>query len=655
MEDSTFFIRMHKFKNKHSPSYFFHLVLLVILCLSFASPALAQEEITSSATIYELNTQNFPEISFILEAKNEEGQAIDGLDENDIEIIENGAAPIQVGSVERYEPGYQIIFTYNLAPALETLTADNISRYQVVTDHILSWLNARPANDPDDFSLATDTGLQQIRREDPREFAEELSAYVPELSNSQPNLTSLLQALDLATDPNPNPLMKRVIVYITPQLNLSSVSAIPGIIDRAIQQNVAIIMWMIGPANARSSNASVVEPMVELAEETGGQFFIFSGVEELPDLEDYLAPGRYLYQVSYASQINNSGTNRIEAVVKVQEQQIQSNQESVRLEISPPLAILINPPLIIERTWDVDPTDARVRALTPDQVEIEYFYQFPDGFPRDLAVARLWVDEEIVQEIEQAPFERFTLDLSTIENDQELVFKVEVEDVLGLKAETNPAIIDITVESVPLTFWEGLFRLELTPERWIILASILVAGTVLILAIVFVGKKQSFWREQLQARRRMLDPVTQPVKVNQDGSGKKKSGERKPGTSKQVEAMLVPMTDDLQPNHQKTVVLDKKEWIIGSDEKQARLVIKNSALDSAHARLSHRHTGEYWLSDRDSIAGTWVNFKPISNKGIKLKHGDLIHFAKACYRFELSHPTEISEIEIITYNKNYDS
>lgn len=649
------FLGMHKFKNNHLPSFFIHLALLLVFVLSLASPALAQEEITSSARIYELNTQSFPEITFVLDAKNEEGQPISGLDENDIGIIENGATPIPASTVERYEPGYQIILAYNLAPALASLTADNISRYQVITDHILTWLNSRPVNTPDDFSLATDTGLQQIRRENPREFAQELSTYVPELSNSQPNLTSLLQALDLATDPNPNPLTKRVILYITPQLNLSNISAIPGIIDRAIQQNVTIIMWMVGPATARSSNASVVEPMVELAEETGGQFFIFSGVEELPDLEDYLAPGRYLYQVSYSSQINNSGANRIEAFVKYQEDQIQSNQETVRLEIAPPLPILINPPLLIERTWDVDPTDARVRTLTPGQVEIEYFHQFPDGFPRELSAARLWVDEEIIQEINQAPFERFTLDLSSIESDQELVFQVEVEDVLGLKAQTSPAIIDITVEPVPLTFWEGLLRLELTPERWIILASILIAGTVLILAIVFVGKKQSFWREQLLARRRMLDPVTQPVKVNQDGTGKKKSGERKTGTSKQVEAILVPMTDDLQPNHQKTVVLDKKEWIIGSDEKLARLVIKNSALDSIHARLSHRHTGEYWLSDRDSIAGTWVNFKPISNKGIKLKHGDLIHFAKACYRFELSHPTDISEIKIITYNKNYDS
>jgi len=644
-----------------SKKLFYHaqiitLILILVSALLCTHPAYAQEEINNgSATISQLNTESFPQISFFLETEDADGNAIINLEEDDIAIIENGSDPITPASVDRNEPGYQVILVYNLAPALATLTGDGVSRYQVITDHIISWLNSRPTNTPDDFSLVTDTGLQQIRRENPRVFAEELSTYEPELSNSQPNLTSLLQALDLATDPNPNPLMKRVILYITPQLNLSSISAIPGFIDRAIQQDVKIIVWMVGPATARSSNASVVEPVVELAEQSGGQFYLFSGVEELPDIESYFGSNRYVYQVTYTSQINTSGFHQLEAVVNHQDQSILSNQESVRLVIQPPNPILINPPLLIERTWNVNPNNARIRELTPDEVEIKYIYQYPDGYTRDLSSARLFMDEELVQEVNEAPFERFVLDLSEVEADQELLFYIEVQDALGLSAQTEPTIINISVEPIPLTFWEGLMRLELSTERWIILASILIAGAILIVAIVFVGKKQIFWREQAKLRKRMIDPVTQPVKINQDGGGKKKAAAGKQSIGKQVEAMLVPLNDQLEPNRQKTVVLDKKEWLIGSDENQARLVIKNAALDSTHARLARHHSGGYWLSDRNSIAGTWVNFKPISNNGIKLKHGDLIHFAKACYRFELSHPTEDSEIQIITYNQNYDS
>ncbi|HSM23892.1 MAG TPA: FHA domain-containing protein, partial [Anaerolineaceae bacterium] len=338
-----------------------------------------------------------------------------------------------------------------------------------------------------------------------------------------------------------------------------------------------------------------------------------------------------------------------------QDQDIVSNQESIRLIIQPPTPILINPPLLIERTWDVDPLDSRIRALSPDQVEIRYLYQFSDDFPRDIAFARLVIEDEIVQEFDTPPFGNFILDLTPYESDQELLFYVEIEDELGIHAQTEPTIIDITIEPVPLTFWEGLLRLELTPERWIILASILTAGMVLILALVFVGKKQAFWREQAKARKRQIDPVTQPVKINQDGLRKSKGESGRRLASKEVEAMLVPVNDQFEPDRKRTVVLDKKEWVIGSDEKNARLVIKNAALDSMHARLKRRTEGDFWLSDQNSIAGTWVNFTPITSKGVKLKHGDLIHFAKASYRFELSHPTEDSEIQIITYNQNYDS
>lgn len=646
---------MANLKNTFSSFWKAILLLSIVSALFFVHVVQGQEEITATATIHQLNAENFPQITFFLEAKDEQGQSISGLTELDVQISENDLDPLPVDLITRNEPGFQVILAYNLAPGLANITSDGISRYQAITNHIVEWLDSRPVNTPDDFSLATDTGLQEIRREDPREFAEELMDYSPDLVNSQPNLTSLLQALDLATDPIPNPLMKRAILYITPQLNLSSISAIPGFIDRAIQQNVAVFVWMVGPATARSSNPSVVEPMVELAEMTGGQFFLFSGQEELPNIEEYFSPQRYIYQVTYTSRINSSGFHRIKALVNYQDQEIISNQESIRLIIQPPTPILINPPLLIERVWDVNPRDNRIRDLNPDQVDIKYIYQFPDGFPRDITTARLIIDGEVAQEVNQFPFDVFTLDLTPYEADQDILFYIEIEDSLGLVTQTQPAVIDITIEPLPLTFWEGLLRLELTPERWIILASILTAGMVLIVALVFVGKKQAFWREQAKARKRNVDPVTQPVKINQDGLGKSKGESGRRIASKEVEAMLVPVNDQFEPDRKKTVVLDKKEWVIGSDEKHARLVIKNAALDSIHARLIRRAEGHYWLSDQNSIAGTWVNFSPITSKGVKLKHGDLIHFAKASYRFELTHPTENSEIQIITYNQNYDS
>lgn len=622
----------------------------------FVVPAVqAQEESQSRAIIHEIKTENFPKISFFLEAYNDNGQALNNLSEADIAIIENEQEPIPIDLLLRNEPGYQFILAYNLSPALATNITGGGSRYQVITDHIIQWLDSRPANTPDDFSLVTDTGLQQIRDDSPRDFAQRLMDYQPDLMNSQPNLTSLLQALDLATDPTINPLMKRAILYITPQPTISNVSAFTGFIERAVQQNVPVYVWMVGPASARSSNPSVVEPLIALAEETGGQFFLFSGQEELPDIEDYFRANRYIYQVTYTSGIRKSGTHRLSAVIQQDNGSISSEMMKVNLTVEAPNPILINPPLLISRDWVVDAKDARIRDLEPDHVEIEFMYEFLDGHSRELLSARLYVEGEVAQEITRAPFDTFRLDLTPYESDQEILFFVEIEDSFGLKARTQPAVIDVSVAPVPLTFWEGLLRLELTPERWIILASVLIAGTVLLTAIVLVGKRQAFWREQAAKRQRKIDPVTQPVKIKQADD---RAGNGSPGRTsigKQVEAMLIPLNERYEPNRKKTVVLDRKEWIIGCDPIQARLVIANAALDDVHARLSRTEPGEYWLRDQNSIAGTWVNFAPITSKGVKLRHGDLIHFAKALYRFEISHPTEDREIQIITYNQNYDS
>jgi hypothetical protein len=631
-------------------------LILILLSGIFVVPVVqAQEEPQASATIHELKTENFPEISFFLEGYNADGQAISDLSEADITIIENEQEPIPIDILQRSEPGYQVILAYNLSPTLATNNSEGLSRYEAITDHVVQWLGSRPASTPDDFSLVTDTGLQQIRDENPREFAESLSNYEPDLINSQPNLTSLLQALDLATDPTLNPLMKRAILYITPQPTISNVSAFPGFIERAVQQKVPVYVWMVGPASARISNPSVVDPLVTLAEETGGQFFLYSGVEELPNIEEYFQANRYIYDVTYTSGIRKSGTHRISAIITTGESKIISKIAKVNLSVEPPNLILINPPLLVEREWVIDAKDARNRELEPEQVQIEFMVEFPDDHPRELMSARLFVDGELAQEVTQPPFNSFGLDLTSYESDQEVLFLVEVEDSLGIVTRTQPALIEISVAPIPLTFWEGLLRLELSPERWIILAGVLIAGTVLVVAIVFVGKRQAFWRDQAAKRQRKIDPVTQPVKIKQadDIPGKGSAGQAPIG--KQVEAMLIPLNERYEANRKKTVVLDRKEWVIGSDPIQARLVIARSALDDVHARLVRTEQGEYWLRDQNSIAGTWVNFAPITTKGVKLRHGDLIHFAKALYRFELSHPTEDRENPIITYNQNYDS
>ena len=53
------------------------------------------------------------------------------------------------------------------------------------------------------------------------------------------------------------------------------------------------------------------------------------------------------------------------------------------------------------------------------------------------------------------------------------------------------------------------------------------------------------------------------------------------------------------------------------------------------------------LRDQDSIAGTWVNYQPVAEKGQILQHGDIIHMGRIAYRFKMIHAPPAPAIKIL--------
>jgi pSer/pThr/pTyr-binding forkhead associated (FHA) protein len=69
-------------------------------------------------------------------------------------------------------------------------------------------------------------------------------------------------------------------------------------------------------------------------------------------------------------------------------------------------------------------------------------------------------------------------------------------------------------------------------------------------------------------------------------------------------------------------------------------MVDDPSVESIHARLVR--VGEtYRISDDGSVAGTWVNYTPVSNEGTRLEHGDLVHIGTAGYRFTLYQPSRV--------------
>ncbi len=629
------------------------LIGFLAIGLSIYGPVLAQSTVVD-LQLLQVDISQFPVITFYLQGGQNDSALLSSLTEQSMQVLEDDRNLRPVSTLEQFEPGIQVILAYNLGPALAQTTVNGGTRYQAVNESLISWFNTLPGNSPDDFSLATNTGLQSIRVKDPMKFSDELVTYDPNLMTNQPNLTSLLQSLDLATDPNPNPLMKRAIFYVTPQPNVTNLNAFPGLIDRAVQQGVKVFVWLVGPQSVATSNPVAVDLLTQLADKTGGSFFLYSGQEALPNPEDYLRSMRTIYSVSYSSGINQPGTHQISVQIQKGDTTLETSHVNVPISVQPPNLILINPVLSIERNWQTVPGNGNESILIPSEETVEFIYEFPDGFVRDIKSASFLVNGTVVAESISPPFNQFVWDFSEIDTTQVIELSIEIEDLLGLKAQSQPALVQISVAEPPLTFWQSLVRLQLSTERWIILGSVLTTGAVLVIAIVLAGKRRSYWRDQSAARDRRTDPLTQPVAIHQEIPRKSTViSSNYPNINGQpVKAWLVPLNERFEVIRAKAIPLNQPELIIGRDEKKAGLVILSPAMAAVHAHLTQSGKSGFWLADNGSEAGTWVNYAPVSMQGIHLQHGDLVHFAKNAYRFELTNPPEDREPQLISYNED---
>jgi predicted component of type VI protein secretion system len=91
---------------------------------------------------------------------------------------------------------------------------------------------------------------------------------------------------------------------------------------------------------------------------------------------------------------------------------------------------------------------------------------------------------------------------------------------------------------------------------------------------------------------------------------------------------------------------------MGRDPTLATYVLDSLSVEGLHARLRQEDDGRFLLQDEGSIAGTWVNYAPISREGVHLEHGDLVHIGKVAFRFEMSKPAHLRKPQVKAYKEN---
>jgi hypothetical protein len=590
-----------------------------------------------------LQVGEFPVLRFLLEVKDGLGDPVNGIQPDQIQVMEDGyVRPIL--ELNRIEPGLQLLLAVNESPNL-TNQYQGVSYYRLLMQRLESWAQSLPADDPSTFSYVTNSGVQIAQMEDPVYFARALEAYQPDLMAARPGLTSLTMALDLTTNPLPDPYMKRAILYVTPMLDAASREALPMIAERAAQLGTRVFIWVIAPGYPLE--AVELEQLRQLADSSGGEIFLSSGTEDFPDPESYFDPLRYIYQVAYESGVNSSGEHRLVTSVTRPDLQITGDEVVFSINVTPPNPIFMDPPVQIQRSFTE--VEGEENRLEPDTYPLQILVEFPDGYQRGIRYTRLYINDEVALENTSPPFDRFDLPLSGYDHSQQLELQVEVEDELGLNQRSIETLVELIVEE-PQQTWFAAF---LSGRRLITLVSLVVAALILVLVILLSSQRNTL-RAAVNRFRRSNDPVKQQVTIRTEQRKKNSAALDSPTVRKVPEpvnapAKLVRLSEDGNPIPQRVIPLIRRETTLGADPQQAVCVLDSPTVSPLHARIRQDDTGCFYVDDAGSIAGTWVNYDPVCEHTTRLEHSDIVHFGLMAFRFEINQPTSVRKPTVTPY------
>lgn len=626
-------------------------VLVLIACLFITGSAFAQRA-SGKWVISPVETKNFPSITFFAAPYTAEGIFLNIPNAQNLTLYENDQT-LPVDRLEPLQTGAQFAVALNPGPAFAIRNGQGISRYDLLIEYLSQWAeNSRATQD--DLSLLTSNGSNLTHVTDHAIWLQALQAYTPDIRNSQPNLDVLTRAINAAADSTAQTGMGKAVLFITPPLDTANAGSIQNFISLANTNNVRIHVWVIASESALTGTA--VEQLEQLAQQTGGQVFKFSGTQTFPEIDSLLEPLRQTYRITYTSQIRGSGSHNLRVELNTGSERISSTVQTFDLNIRPAAVALLSPPTQIERRPPAANNATQTRAtlqniLFPLEQPIQAYIEFPDGFPRPLTRSALYVNNRLHHENTTAPFDQFTLDLSEFNSNTTLNLKIIIEDSLGLRGESVSTPIEIVILRPNETIVTQVIS---KAPLLLVTVGALLAGSVFVWALVIGGKLSPARSSLTRSKKapRCNDPVTQPVPIAATESTRTNPPRRWLWKTRANTAPPPSMAqlEHLDENHRSqsslAIPIYAAEVTIGSDVAQATLVLQDPSIAGLHARLTRQTDGCFYISDHNSIAGTWINYAPIGTENVRLQHGDLLHIGRVGFRFSQNNPAVVRRIVI---------
>jgi hypothetical protein len=427
--------------------------------------------------------------------------------------------------------------------------------------------------------------------------------------------------------------MQRAILYITVVPDKAALQAMPSLIAQATSLGVKVFVWLIAPVDMAGSQNSL--SLVQLAENTGGDFFLYSGPETLRDLETELSPLRSFLQVQYSSLIRKSGTDEVSVKILESGNDWRSQIRSFQIDLLSPNIFFLSPKTSIHRIWEQS-SPSKENQLIPTSLTYQIKAEFPDGHVRSLLKTEFLVDGESIQTLTKEPFDAFTWDISTIETSGEHILQVKGEDVLGLKFQTSEIPVGIVVDTAPLSLFSRILRFITSGPMLATIIGLVTSGAIL---GIILRTNQNLVNKKKRSVPNFTDPLTQHVNISMPSRHRNNKAilqSLSQPSSEKPYARLVKLSEITQDTIPDEILyISKRDVTLGSDPRVVSIGIPSPSVSPIHARIQLTDTGSFLINDLKSTAGTWVNFAPVSPKGAALENGDLVHIGKLLYRFEV--------------------
>lgn len=593
--------------------------------------ALAQA--STPLVISSVDISQFPSVTANIQLSREISPEFSNLAIDQVQVFEAGNA-ILPGAVNKIEPGMQTILALN-AGAYMAIDYRLQTLYQHVQMQVLDWLALQSNAVKDDYSFTSNSGPIFSHVSDPQILGQSLGGFKPNLLASVPSLQALSSALAIAADPLPRQTMQRAILYITVLPDRASVQALPALTAQAASLGVKVFVWLVASPDRAESPSAL--PLIQLAQNTGGDFFLYSGPQTFPNLENEFNALRFFFQVQYNSLVRKSGLYDVSVKILEAGNEWSSPVQSFEINLLSPNIFFLSPETVVHRTWE-ESSSSKEKILTPSTLIFKIKTEFPDGYARSFLKTEFLVDGEVMGELTRQPFDTFSWDISPIETSGEHFIQVQGEDILGFQFQTSKIPVEFVVDPIPISVFARILGfLSSGPALAAIIGIVTLAAVIGI--VLRTNCNLSHKKTQQKSFSKLSDPLTQPIVEH--AFSKPVDGKITPQSPAETTvekpfarlARLSEITQDTIPDA--IIYITKKEVTLGSDPRVVSIGILAPSVSPIHARIQLSDSGTFTINDLKSTAGTWVNFAPVSPSGAPLENGDLVNIGKLLYRFEV--------------------